>query len=163
MMRRKDEMRKPFAVGLFIVVALLVSVLLGIRALVWWSHSVPTRPASVSADAVWIPGPPVPFELTRRGNWLECRTEGLLNRCIVSGADGAKVYDGLFSPKEGAAPVPDERLRYGATNTGDLWTWLNVANRNVPVIRLKDGTVLLPTEGYQELKAWLDKLSKQKS
>lgn len=156
-------MRKTLKFGLVIGALLLISVVLGMRALIWWSHAVPTRPSSVSADAVWIPGPAVPFELTRRGNWLACRTEGALNRCVVSGVDGATVYDGLFSPKEGAGPVPKERLVYSATNTGDLWTWLNVANKNVPVLRLKDGTVLIPTEGYQELKAWLNKLSKEKS
>jgi hypothetical protein len=142
-----------------VLASLLVTVLLGLRLLIWWGHSTPKRPANVPANAVWIPGPPVVLDLSRRGDWLGCSVEGNSNRCVVTQSSGAVEYDGLFSPMEGHGPVTEEHLRFSAKKSSDLWVYLNQASRNVPVVRLQDGTVLLPVNGYDELKNWLEKLS----
>jgi hypothetical protein len=141
-----------------VLASLIVTALLGLRLVIWWGHSIPKRPASLPTNSVWVPGPPVVLDLSRRGDWLGCWVEGNSNRCVVTQSNGAVEYEGMFSPLEGHGPVPEERLRFTAKKSGDLWVWLNQTSKNVPVIRLKDGTILLPVNGYEELKAWLNEL-----
>jgi hypothetical protein len=154
-------MREPMRllqVLLGILAVLIVTALLGMRLLIWWGHSTPRRPSGLPANAVWVPGPPVVLDLSRRGDWLGCSVEGSHNRCVVTQANGTVEYEGLFSPLSGTGPVPEERLRFSAKDSGELWVWLNQDSKNVPVVRLQDGTVLLPVNGYEELKAWLERV-----
>jgi hypothetical protein len=151
-------MPKLLKIVLGIFAATIVIVLVALRVLIWWSHSTPRRPTNLSANAIWIPAPPVVLDLARSGNWLGCSVEGLHNRCLVTRSDGTVVYDGLFLPSEAIGPIPEERLRYSVKNTMYLWVYLNQSHTNVPVIHLQDGTVLLPVNGYDELKAWLERV-----
>lgn len=152
-------MSKLLKVLLSIVAATIIVVLVGLRIIIWWSHSTPRRPRDMPMNAIWIPVPPVVSDFSRSGNWLGCHVEGQSNRCLVTKSDGTVQYDGLFLPSEGIGPIPEERLRYNIKNTMYLWVYLNQCHTNVPVVHLQDGTVLLPEVGYQELKTWLDKVS----
>jgi hypothetical protein len=143
---------------LSIFASIIITALIGLRLLIWWGHSTPRRPQNLPSNAVWVPGPRVVLDLSRRGDWLGCSVEESHNRCVVTQANGTVEYEGLFSPLSGTGPVPEGRLRFSAKDSGELWVWLNQDSKNVPVVRLQDGTVLLPVNGYDELKAWLERV-----
>jgi len=56
----------------------------------------------------------------------------------------------------GHGPVPLELLRFSATSSADLWSFSNQREKVVPIVRLKDGAILLPVEDFDELKGWLE-------
>ncbi|NYF89501.1 hypothetical protein HDF08_001568 [Edaphobacter lichenicola] len=141
--------------GFLTVIAVLGG---GLQCLIWWGRSTPSHPKNLPTNAVWLRPPTVVFDFTRRGNWVGCSVESQNNRCVVTDARGNVEYDDLFLPIEGIGPVRKERLIYSVRNSGCLWVYLNLGKKNVPVIHLQDGTVLLPLEGYNELKNWLEKI-----
>jgi hypothetical protein len=126
---------------------------LGIR--LWWASATPKRPKNLPINATWVPGPNEGFALSKRGVWIGCWVDGEQNRCLVTDYNGAPEYEGQFLPFSGIGPVSEGRLHLRSRNTMELWAWLDNGNKSVPVVHLDDGTVLLPVEGYQELKAKL--------
>jgi len=154
---------KPHRIVLAVVVALLIVVVTGLTCLVlrlYWASSIPARPRTLPANAIWVPAPPVPFDLERRGDWLSCWVDRQqkVNRCRVSDCGGATKYEGDLLPLSGAGPIPEQRLRLKpVTTTMELWMWSDSAKRDVPIVRLTDGTVLLPANGYEELKRRLER------
>jgi hypothetical protein len=118
-------MPKLLKIVLGILAATIIIVLVGLRVLIWWGHSTPRRPQNLPSNAVWVPGPRVALDLSRRGDWLGCSVEESHNRCVVTQANGTVEYDSLFSPLSGTGSVPEERLRFSAKDSGELWVWLN--------------------------------------
>jgi hypothetical protein len=134
----------------FIVVvalALFSMLFLSIR----WAAD-PRRPTDLPQTAIWIPAPPAPLDLYPRGYWLACwldRTRNV-NRCKLTDYKGKPKFDDDFSPVAGPNPVPEDRLSLKHMGSTDLWA---VAGQDlVPIARLKDGTILVPTRNLAELR-----------
>lgn len=139
--------------------ACVLLALLALIARIEWATRTPRRPKILPAHATWAPAPAVPLPLSRRGHWVGCGIEGNYNRCIVTSPKGKVEYDGLFRSYDGNEPVPEDRLRFRSpeVGTGPLqWGRLDACNKKVPVIWLQDGAVLIPLEGFDELKPWVE-------
>lgn len=154
------SMRRYLYLGIGIVLA-IVAALGAIVARIRWANSVPSRPKTLPATAIWIPAPPAPLDFSPRGYWLACWFDGARNvdRCKLTDYNGKEsAYNKGnpsfeaedYSPVTGPNPVPEARLHLRSMTSEELWA---VAGQElVPIARLQDGTVLVPTRNLAELR-----------
>jgi hypothetical protein len=135
-----------------VIVFALALALVAIALRLWWANSTPSRPKALPVTAVWYPAPTV--DISPRGYWLACwvdRTRNV-NRCKLTDYRGRNPkFEADYSPLYGSGPIPEERLyqKPVSPNT-NLWA---VAGRDfVPIVRLKDGTILVPTRDLAEFR-----------
>ena len=138
----------------YIWVLITIIALLGaFVARIQWANSVPSRPKTLPATAIWIPAPPAPLDFSPRGYWLACWLDGTRNvdRCKLTDYRGRNPkFEADYSPVTGPNPVPEDRLHLRAADPEDLWA---VAGQElVPVAHLENGTVLVPTRDLSELR-----------
>lgn len=135
------------------VLAAIAVGLIGLVARIQWAKSIPSRPESLPLNAVWAPAPPAPLDLIPRGYWLGCwlDTSRNVDRCILTDYRGNVEFVGDYSPLTGPAPVPESRLHIAPQDWPGLWEPTH--DDLVPVARLQDGTVLVPTKYLSEMKA----------
>jgi len=142
------RIEKPTAaVGITVGAALLSACLSG-------APVSPPRPKSMPLNAIWMPGPNAPLDRTPRGVWLACwlNQAKSINRCKVADYKGSVQFEEDFLPVAGVAPVPSELLRPQPVGTMELWTWVEKDKRDVPVVRLENGTILVPARDLEVLR-----------
>jgi hypothetical protein len=123
---------------------------------VLWLHlrlaASPKRPKDLPTTAVWIPAPPAPLDFSPRGYWLACWLDHTRNvdRCKLTDYQGNPSFDEDYSPVVGTNPVPEDLLNLKNMGSSDLWAV--VGQDLVPIARLKDGTILVPTRNLAQLR-----------
>jgi hypothetical protein len=139
-------------------VALLIAAGAGVY---WWSNVPPRRPPDVSADAVFLWAGHLGLPAPKHGTWIECSTgaDKGVNKCKLTEMNGTPEYDGIFLADTGKNPVPESNLKINVEPTSDVTNWVSLGGlRGAPLVFLKDGTVLIPKDAYQEGVAKLDQL-----
>jgi hypothetical protein len=127
------------------IVALLI---LGLVGAYWWAGTVPSRPKTAAANAVFLWAPHVGFPGPRRGWWLSCSDDNGHNRCKLSDVDGNTEYEGEFVPFGDKTPVPADELKIDPEKTSDNKLWIGSAL--VPLVVLQNGKILVPAGKYEE-------------
>jgi hypothetical protein len=137
--------------GLGVVLATLLVL---VAAVLWWAGLPPRRPNSVSSNALHVEPSNAPFRWHRTGYWLDCWFDEHANvdRCKLTDAQGATVFEDVFLPCIGQMPIPQRELVLDAKWTGSTWTGSRDKGVNVPVVELADRQVLLPQSFYAEAK-----------
>jgi hypothetical protein len=133
------------------VLIAIIAVLGALVARVQWANSVPSRPKTLPATAVWVPAPPAPLDCAPRGYWLACWLNDDLNQdyCKVTDYSGRIDFEGEFSPVVGSNPIPDSGLHLKKVED---WAWSEQGQRTVPVVHLDNGTILVPTRNLAEMR-----------
>lgn len=87
-----------------------------------------------------------------RGQWIACRADPQQGNdwCRVTDAHGVVVYQGSFSPAQSEAAVPDGQLQISASPSR-LWIDGPAEAGPIPVIPLRNGQILVPTQDRQAL------------
>jgi hypothetical protein len=75
----------------------------------------------------------------------------------MSDVDGRLEYRGFFLRAEGTGPVSESDLQIDGKAKGNRFNFLYFKEQLIPIIRLRDGTILLPAEAYQEAKTHLER------
>lgn len=142
---------RVFLKRLFLTTALLALVLGAFPLDQWWVQH-PSRPRGLPETAIWIPAPPAPLDFLPRGDWLACRFDQDRNvdHCKLTDYKGKQEFDADYSPTIGSNPVPENRLYFKSMESEDLWA--AVGQDIVPIARLQDGTILVPTRNLAELR-----------
>ena len=115
----------------------------------WWSNRVPSRPAGVSQDAVFLWAPRVPFEFSRRGSWISCFESGGSTICKLSSIDGTTEYEGQFLPYKDQHPLSTKQVAIDGERTQDgaqIW----IGDVFVPLVYLRNGDILIPASKYAQ-------------
>jgi hypothetical protein len=76
-----------------------------------------------------------------------------VDRCKVADYKGRIEFDEEFAPVTGGGPLADTELKPKQTGTMELWTWVEEHKRQVPVVRLENGTVLVPQRDVEFLRS----------
>lgn len=156
-------MATPTPKSLLKIVGALFAVLaLYYLGLAWWSTIPPKRPSNVSPNAVFLLAPPALAFLpqSKQGDWLNCRLDSQQNvdRCSMNDAAGRSEYEGVFSPSQGSAPVPDGALKIDVKATENRVQWIFFNEHMMPMVYLQNGTILLPAEDYDAAKQKLERV-----
>lgn len=148
--RAGRSMRRCLYIGIGIVIA-IVAALGAIVGRIQWANSVPSRPKTLPATAIWIPAPPAPLDFSPRGYWLACWLDTARNvdRCELTDYKGHPSFEADYSPVTGTNPVPEARLHLKPMTSENLWA--PAGQELVPVARLQDGTVLVPAQDLSQL------------
>lgn len=134
--------------GVIAVVAALGVVVARIQ----WAVSVPPRPKTLPATAVWVPAPPAPLDFSPRGYWLACWLDAARNvdRCKLTDYKGKNLsFEADYSPVTGPNPVPEDRLHLRFVSSEELWA--SAGQEMVPIVHLQDGTILVPAQDLSQL------------
>jgi hypothetical protein len=144
-------MRRYWYSGIGIVIGIVVALEATI-ARIQWANSVPSRPKSLPATAIWIPAPPAPLDFSPRGYWLACWLDTTRNvdRCKLADYKGSPSFEADYSPVTGPNPVAEDRLHLRSVNSEELWA--PAGQEMVPIVHLQDGTVLVPAENLTQLR-----------
>jgi hypothetical protein len=139
--------------------------ILAIVGAYWWSNVPPRRPNGVSSKAVFLWAGHLGLPAPKHGTWIECwaDTGNGANECRLTEMDGTLEYEGVFLANTGKTPVPSADLKIVSEQTSqstDLWVRVN--EHFIPLVFLRDGTVLIPKGRYQEGKAKLEHLRQVK-
>jgi hypothetical protein len=120
-----------------------------------WASTTPSRLKGMPRNAIWVPAPPAPLDLFPRGVWLGCwlDRERNVNRCKVTDYAGSSIFDEDFSPVIGPVPIAEEQLQLKEVGTMELWAYPEKDRRGVPIVRLKNGSILVPSRDVAELRA----------
>ena len=120
-------------------------------AVLWWAGGPPQRPHSVSSNALHIGTTNVGFTLHRTGYWLDCwfDKDSNVDRCRLTDAKGTGLFEDVFLPCAGQAPLPQSELIFDARWTGDKWIRSD-KGINIPIVYLEYGRALLPRSLYAE-------------
>jgi len=132
----------------YTVAALMVFLIVGFLFAYWWTTRVPSRPAGVHADAVFLWAPAVGLPVPRRGSWLACWDDNSHTRCQLSDIGGTLEYEGEFVLTGERSSVPASRLKIDPEKTRDDNVWVGQAL--VPIVYLQSGDVLVPLSKYDE-------------
>lgn len=134
------------------IVVVLLAVLGAIVGRIQWANSVPARPGTMPATAIWIPAPPAPLDFSPRGYWLACwlDTARNVNQCELADYKGKVSFEDDYSPLTGSHPVPEVRLHLRSVSSEDLWA--PAGQELVPIAHLQDGTVLVPIREVSQLR-----------
>jgi hypothetical protein len=101
------------------------------------------------------------FPLRKHGTWIECWTDTVngVNRCKLTEMDGTPGYEGIFLANTGKHPVSESDLRIEGEPTSDVTNWVRLGGlRGAPLVFLRNGTVLIPKDAYQDGLAKLEQL-----
>jgi hypothetical protein len=100
----------------------------------------------------------MPFPVPRQGIWVDCwlDNEHSVNRCWSEWSDGTFIYEGPFVRFEGSGAVPQSELQIDTKATGNSVYFNELL---VPIVHLRNGTILIPSEATEEARrqtlAWL--------
>jgi hypothetical protein len=132
-----------------------VVLVLGIVGAYWHSNTQPSKPKGISADAVFLWAPYVGVPGPRRGWWLSCRQKlkGSI-WCTLSEIDGATKYEGEFIPYQKGVIVASDVLKIDPIKSRELGVWID--HKNVPLVFLENGEILIPASKYDEGRRLLD-------
>jgi hypothetical protein len=76
--------------------------------------------------------------------------------------DGRVEYEGIFLADRGKNPVPSSDLKILSEQTSqDVDLWVRAQGQFVPLVYLKDGSVLIPKDAYQQGMANLEHLRQE--
>jgi len=134
--------------AVYMVGALMAALIIGIVVAYWWTSRVPSRPAGVRANAVFLWAPAVGLPAPRRGDWLACWEEGEQTLCQLSDIDGSLEYKGAFIPFAHKGPIPAGELRIDSMKTRDNKVW--VGRALVPLVYLENGDILIPAAKFED-------------
>jgi hypothetical protein len=137
-----------FEKAVYTVAALIGLLLVGIVGAYWWTSRVPSRPASVRADAVFLWAPAVGVPAPRRGDWIACWEESGRAFCELSDINGSVEYKGEFLPyaPKGTESGADIRVDPAKTRQNSVW----IGDALVPLVCLENGSILIPAVKYEE-------------
>jgi hypothetical protein len=130
--------------------AVVVVVVLYFLGIAIWASIPPRRPANVSRSAVFLFGLPVgaPFPTPKRGTWVDCWLDTSdSNRCRAIDADGTPIYEGPYIRFEGTGLVPQSEIQINTRASTDFFVIQGVL---IPIIHLRDGTILIPAKDADE-------------
>jgi len=150
--RTGRSMRRYLYIGIGIVIV-FVAALGGIVLRIQWANSIPSRPKTLPATAIWISAPPAPLDFSPRGYWLACWLDAARNvdRCELTDYKGHPGFEADYSPLAGPNPVPEIRLHL-QTVSSTMGLWTKVDKDVFLIVHLQDGTVLVPTEYLAQLR-----------
>jgi hypothetical protein len=111
-----------------------------------WSSTPPNRPGEVTPNAVFLWAPHVGLPAPRRGWWLSCRYETNRDYCRLSDIHGTTQYDGEFITYGTKTALPASELKIDPEKSTEHKVW--VGNTLVPLVYLRDGSVLIPRQSY---------------
>ena len=92
-----------------------------------------------------------------KGDWIACSTDSEQDAdfCRVTDAQGQVVYQGDFLPLHSAIPIPADQLQVAPINADHLWVQGPAEEGPVPVIRLLNGSLLVPAaDSYALADRW---------
>jgi hypothetical protein len=137
---------------IFLLTTVLLALVLGAFSLDQWWVQHPFRPKELPKAAIWIPAPPAPLDFSPRGDWLACWIDQDRNvdHCKLTNYKGKQEFDADYSPTIGSNPVPENHLYLKSMESEDLWAV--VGQVLVPIARLRDGTIMVPTQYLPELR-----------
>ena len=143
-------------------ISVIVVLFFVITAAYWWANIPPVRPDEVPPTAVFLWGQSVGLPAQKRGSWLNCwfDSEQNVNRCRVTRLDGSLLHEGIFVPYGGQTSIPTRELEIDPTASRREAVW--VEGKFVPVVYLRNGSILIPKESYQAGKKRLDELRKER-
>jgi hypothetical protein len=144
-------MRRYWYIG---TVVAIVAVLGAVAARLQWAASVPSRPKNLPATAIWVPVPLTPLQFSPDGYWLACWLDAARNvdRCELTDYKGRNPeFEADYSPVTGPNPVPEARLHLKPLES-TFQLFAPAGQDEVPIARLEDGTVLVPTRDVSQLR-----------
>lgn len=131
----------------------------------WWSNTPPRRPSDVSASGVFLWAGHLGLPAPKHGTtWIACWTDtgNGVNKCRLTEMDGRVSYEGVFMADTGKTPVPQPELKILSEQTSQsIDLWVRSQGQLVPLVFLKDGTVLIPKDAYQDGMAKLEHLREE--
>jgi hypothetical protein len=143
------------------IVAIVGATLFALAGAYWWSNVPPKRPKGVSPNAVFLWAGHLGLPAPKHGTWIECwvDTSNGVNKCRLTEMDGTRGYEGVFPADTGRTPVPLSDLKILSEQTSQsVDLWVHVDKHLVPLVFLRDDTVLIPKDGHQEGMAKLEHL-----
>lgn len=150
--------------ALMIVAAAMGVAVLAIVGSYWWSNVPPRHPKGVSAHAVFLWAGHLGLPAPKHGTWIQCWADMAkgVNTCKLTEMDGTPGYEGIFLVDTGRNPVPESDLKIESEPTSDVTHWVHLDGlRGAPLVFLKNGTVLIPKDAYQDGMAELKHLHYQ--
>jgi hypothetical protein len=142
-----------------LAVAIIVLFVFYDLALAWWATIPPSRPKDIPSNSAFIMSPSGGFilPLPKHGDWLYCwlDQERQVDRCRMTDTHGGLEYEGRFLPSDGSGSVPEADLQIDAKGTGPRLRWTYFRNRIMPIIHLRNGTILIPAEAAEAAKEQL--------
>src|SRR5262249_54995152 len=113
-------------------------------------------PQNMPRNSVWIEPPPVPFE-GPRGYWLGCWPDKQRTsvRCQLTDLKGTPLFQDIFLPYGNPDTVTSEQvliLKKGYTTDSLVF----IDEESIPIVHLLDGTILIPSGRYSEIRRILD-------
>ena len=151
---------------LIIVAAVVGAAILALAGAYWWSNVPPKRPKDVPADAVFLWAGHLGLPAPKHGTWIKCWTDTAkgVNQCKLTEMDGRVTYEGVFLADTGKTPVQQSDLTIlGEQTSQSVNLWVRSQGQLVPLVFLKNGTVLIPKDAYQDGLTKLEQLRKQQS
>lgn len=139
--------------AILILVSLIGVLFLAIFGEYWWSNVPPKRPSDVSSNAVFLWAGHVGFPAAKHGTWIECWTDTpeRVNKCRLTEMDGRLNYEGIFLADTGRNPAPSSDLKILSEETSQsVNLWVRAQGQLVPLVFLKNGTVLIPKDAFQD-------------
>jgi len=139
-----------------VVVLVLASVgllFLVISGAYWWSNTPPRRPSGVSGNAVFLWAGHLGLPAPKHGTWIECWTDSRarVNRCRLTEMDGTRAFEGAFLADTSKAAVPQSELEIlGEQTSQSVDLWVRVNSELVPLVFLRNGKLLIPSDAYEE-------------
>lgn len=149
---------------LIIIVAFAGVAVLAKAGAYWWSNVPPKRPKGVPTDAAFLWAGHLGLPAPKHGTWIACWTDtpNGMNKCKLTEMDGRVSYEGAFLADTGKNPVPQSDLKILSEQTSQsVDLWVRSQGQLVPLVFLKNGTVLIPKDAYQEGKAKLAHLRQE--
>lgn len=157
-------MKKALKVVSLSVLAVFVLLVLGDVYLIWKFNRRPKRPDIMPENAIWIEAPSLPIQFTYRGDWLGCWTlAGVGVQCAKTDWDGTPEYGDIYVPCDDPKRLVSEKeLRFAPMDSENVYGGFiyEGTGEAIPVVRLIDGTTLLPVTDYDNVKEYLDRVSR---
>lgn len=131
----------------------------------WWSNTPPRRPSDVSANGVFLWSGHLGLPAPRHGIWIECWSDSKVgaDQCRLTEMDGTRSFEGAFLADTGRAAVPQSELEILSEQTSPSHLWVRVNGEPAPLVFLRNGKVLIPSDAYQEGMANLEHLREVQS
>ena len=143
-----SERMPLFEKAIYVAAGLVAFFIIGVVGAYWWTSRVPSRPAGVPANAVFLWAPAVGLPAPRRGDWLACWEESEQILCQLNDIDGSLEYKGEFLPYAHKRAIPADELKIDSVKTRRNKVWVGKAL--VPLVCLENGDTLIPASKYDE-------------